>query len=151
MEKVLNLHDSSKIQRFELCCHIKSDGVHIITWISAAVSHKVEYLVVKLDDVDIPFMLPPCLFTCESIELLELKIYCIVEFPLAICLTNLTDLILEGVVLPDNDSIQKLFSGCPVLEKLVLENCNWGDLKAVTISAPKLCILSIFSKATGWL
>ncbi|KAE7995431.1 hypothetical protein FH972_000225 [Carpinus fangiana] len=50
---------------------------------------------------------------------------------------------------PEHDPIHArgvsmLFSGLPVLEELKLEDCSWGDLKFLTISAPKLHSLSIF-------
>ena len=37
----------------------------------------------------------------------------------------------------------KFFSGLPVLEELELENCNWVNLKVVSISAPKLLLIRI--------
>ncbi|XP_059436990.1 uncharacterized protein LOC132170101 [Corylus avellana] len=60
-----------------------------------------------------------------------------------ICFPNLKILTMKRVTFSDDYSIQQLLSAPPLLEKLELHNCSWGDLKAVTISAPKLQYLSI--------
>ncbi|XP_059435469.1 F-box/LRR-repeat protein At2g42720-like isoform X2 [Corylus avellana] len=48
--------------------------------------------------------------------------------------------------LPTKDAVRTsvLSKSLPVLEELKLDDCSWGDLKFVTISAPKLNSLSIF-------
>jgi hypothetical protein len=60
-----------------------------------------------------------------------------------ICFPNLKILTMKYVTFWDEDSIQQLLSAPPLLEKLELHNCSWGDLKVVTISAPNLQYLSI--------
>ncbi|KAE8021488.1 hypothetical protein FH972_007373 [Carpinus fangiana] len=67
---------------------------------------------------------------------------CILKLPSAICLSSLKILRIQRVSFSNEYLTGKLFSGLPVLEEMKLENCSWGHLKSVSISAPKL--LSIF-------
>jgi hypothetical protein len=60
-----------------------------------------------------------------------------------ICFSNLKILTIKRVTFLDKYLTQQLFSGTPVLEKLDILDCSWGDLKVVTISAPKLHSLRI--------
>jgi hypothetical protein len=68
----------------------------------------------------------------------------ILKLPTTICFSNLKILTIKDVTFSNDYLTQQLFSGLPVLGELKLEDCSWGDLKFVTISAPKLHSLSIF-------
>jgi hypothetical protein len=60
-----------------------------------------------------------------------------------ICFSNLNILTIKNVTFSDEYLTRQLFSGPPLLEKLDILDCSWGDLKVVTISAPKLHSLRI--------
>ncbi|KAE7995435.1 hypothetical protein FH972_000229 [Carpinus fangiana] len=60
-----------------------------------------------------------------------------------ICFSNLNILTIKDVTFSDEYLTRQLFSGPPLLEKLDILDCSWGDLKVVTISAPKLHSLRI--------
>ncbi|KAE7995471.1 hypothetical protein FH972_000256 [Carpinus fangiana] len=68
---------------------------------------------------------------------------CILNLPTTIWFSNLKILTINNVTFSDECLTQQFFSGLPVLEKLQLEDCSWGILKVVRISAPNLRFLSI--------
>ncbi|KAF3948897.1 hypothetical protein CMV_025158 [Castanea mollissima] len=113
VERVLLLRDSSDIKTFTLSCDVLRDASHVSAWISAAVRQ------------------------------LELAMPCILKLPPTICFTNLKTLNFSYVTFTKEHSTEKLFSGLPVLEELELQNCNWVNLKVVSISAPKLLSIRI--------
>ncbi|KAJ4801388.1 F-box family protein [Rhynchospora pubera] len=72
--------------------------------------------------------LPDLIFSCKSLQKLELTLYTDEEVttirPKSIHLPSLQNLVLRGVELSDDDNfMQKLSSGCPALETLYLETC----------------------------
>lgn len=83
------------------------------------------------------------MFTCESLEVLELNMFYDLKLPSHICFSSLKKLGLPNVSFLDDRSTQQLFSGCPVLEELSIFNCEWENVKAVCISAPMLRELKI--------
>ncbi|XP_059438753.1 F-box/LRR-repeat protein At4g14103-like [Corylus avellana] len=146
VDRALCLRDSSSvIKRFTLCCDVLLDASRVCTWISTAVSHNVQELNIDIRDFDVVFSLPSCLFTCKTLTSLYLNMWSyILKLPTTICFSNLKILTIKDVTFSNEYLTQQLFSGLPVLEELKLEDCSWGNLKFVTISAPKLHSLSIF-------
>nr|XP_023899009.1 F-box/FBD/LRR-repeat protein At5g56420-like isoform X1 [Quercus suber]XP_023899010.1 F-box/FBD/LRR-repeat protein At5g56420-like isoform X1 [Quercus suber]XP_023899011.1 F-box/FBD/LRR-repeat protein At5g56420-like isoform X1 [Quercus suber] len=143
VERVLLLRDSSDTKKFTLYCHVLRDASHVSAWISAAVRRNVQQLYIRLYNFREPFSLPHSLFTCMTLTELQLEMPCILKLPPTICFTNLKTLSLSRVTFAKEHSTEKLFSGLPVLEDLELENCNWVNLKVVSISAPKLLSIRI--------
>ncbi|KAK1418040.1 hypothetical protein QVD17_27177 [Tagetes erecta] len=68
---------------------------------------------------------------------------CVLEFPSVVYLPYLKTLYLSLVAFTNDGSTQKLLSGCPVLEELTLVDCEWLNLKNITISSPTLKRLTI--------
>ncbi|KAM3749357.1 hypothetical protein ACB098_05G178300 [Castanea mollissima] len=143
VERVLLLRDSSDIKTFTLSCDVLRDASHVSAWISAAVRRNVQQLCIYLYNFRKPFSLPHSLFTCMTLTELELAMPCILKLPPTICFTNLKTLNFSYVTFTKEHSTEKLFSGLPVLEELELQNCNWVNLKVVSISAPKLLSIRI--------
>eukprot|EP00268_Persea_americana_P067686 TRINITY_DN9345_c0_g1_i5.p2 TRINITY_DN9345_c0_g1~~TRINITY_DN9345_c0_g1_i5.p2 ORF type:complete len:101 (+),score=8.14 TRINITY_DN9345_c0_g1_i5:681-983(+) len=71
------------------------------------------------------YALPSWLFRCESLISLYLKA-CDVVVPNSVCFSSLVSLVMSQVHL-GNDSIPALLNGCPLLEDLVLERCDFAD------------------------
>lgn len=72
-----------------------------------------------------PIMLPSSLLACE--ELVELKLFgdfTIRDLPSSLHWPNLKVVLIEDVDLADRDSLEDLLRGCPVLEKLYINNCK---------------------------
>ncbi|GMP53631.1 hypothetical protein CsSME_00019038 [Camellia sinensis var. sinensis] len=75
VERVLLLHDASDIKRLSLRFTVVVNSSRLNSWISAAVRHNVEELDLSLP-VQTRFVLPCCLFTCDSLVVLKLFMDC---------------------------------------------------------------------------
>ncbi|XP_059447554.1 F-box/LRR-repeat protein At2g29930-like isoform X2 [Corylus avellana] len=145
VDRALCLRDSSIMKRFSLSCDVLGDASRVYTWISTVVRrHNVQELHIKLRKVEGFAPLPYCLFTSNTLTSLHLDMSYILKVPTTICFSSLKILGIERVTFSNEYLTQQLFSGLPVLEELKLINCSWGNLKFVSISAPKLHSLSIF-------
>ncbi|PRQ34513.1 putative F-box domain, FBD domain, leucine-rich repeat domain, L domain-containing protein [Rosa chinensis] len=147
VERALLLRGPADIKRFSLSFPVLSDASRVHSWISATVRRNVEVLSICLygfkEPLKEPNLLPCSLFTSSTLKELELCLPCIFKVPCTVCFSSLRSLTLTLLVFSDDCSTQKLFSGCPVLEELTLQDCNWANLKFVSICAPKLLTLSI--------
>ncbi|OMO66546.1 hypothetical protein CCACVL1_21095 [Corchorus capsularis] len=107
--------------------------------------HKVQKLDLSLPEKR-DFLLPPDLFTSQSLSEFKLELsYGRLLVPSSIYLFSLKTLYLLGVKFPEDESTEQLFSGCPVLEELVLESCHWTNLNNVTLFIPSLRKFTICS------
>ncbi|XP_034897392.1 F-box/LRR-repeat protein At3g26922 [Populus alba] len=143
VDRVLALRGPSNIEKFYLSCKVKDDPSRVGTWISAAVNRNVKDLYLELCDFEASFNLPHCLFNCETLTELEINMPYILKLPSSISLSCLKILNLYEVTFTDDHSTQQLFS-LPNLVELELHECNWMNLMAVSISAPKLQSLDIY-------
>ncbi|KAF8031669.1 hypothetical protein BT93_D0780 [Corymbia citriodora subsp. variegata] len=149
VERVLLLCDLSSIKAFSLTCMVDKEVYYdgnesrVNSWITAAIRRNVEELRLHLtvDCRDTVYMLPHCMFRCETLRELHLEMNCDLKLPSSVCLTNLKVLSLTEVWFEDDNSVEKLLS-CPSLEKLSLDRCIW-DLEVLQISAPNLLYLTI--------
>ncbi|XP_042503888.1 putative F-box/FBD/LRR-repeat protein At1g78760 [Macadamia integrifolia] len=126
------------------------DTSHAYTWISTAVSHNVQELSVYYyprEHFALPiclFELPICLFRCKSLRVLKLNLYeSILNLPPSIHLPFLNTLHLISVTFSDNNLTRKLFSNCPVLKEVILEDCAVRDLSVLHISSLSIERLTI--------
>ena len=143
VERALALRDSSNIKDFSVSCDVECETYRINSWISAVVKHKVQVLYLGLANFQESLELTPSLFTCESLKELTLSMFHYLELPSSVSFPSLKKLILIEVIFPDDNSTQQLFSGCPILEELVIIDCIWNNVKAVCISPPMLRFLYI--------
>ncbi|XP_062013945.1 FBD-associated F-box protein At4g13985-like [Rosa rugosa] len=144
VDRALILRDAD-IEQFSLSFPVKKgDASRVSSWTSGLVWRNVEKLSLALDGARSKFFLPPCLFTCATLRDLELYVPTKLKVPATVSFPSLRRLSLNSLVFTDDYSTQKLFSGCPVLNELSLINCNWANLKSVTISASNLLSLIIY-------
>ncbi|PIA41545.1 hypothetical protein AQUCO_02200167v1 [Aquilegia coerulea] len=142
VNQFLNCHDESNIHKFSLLTSVDNSSYHhILEWISFAVNHNVQELVLDFDN-DKLNSLPCCLFTCQSLTLLSLNFINLnlpthTEFPM------LKTLKLRFVRLYGEDPLNQLISSCPVLEDFLMQACVWDSQTALNISAPTLKSLKI--------
>lgn len=142
VQRVLQLRDTSTIEKFRLSCRVCFSASHVCTWLSSAIRNNVQELDLCLF-VEEPFSLPKCVFDSKSLLVLKLEMNCILELPDSISFPCLRTLHLCLVTFPDDSSTQRLFSGCPVLQELAVLDCEWMNLKSVSISIPSLKSLTI--------
>ncbi|KAJ0100940.1 hypothetical protein Patl1_05019 [Pistacia atlantica] len=138
MERVLKDHDPTCIRKFSLvarCMGISSSRIN--SWVSLALSREVQELQLDISS-ETPFVWPNSLFAAESLRILKLRIYSIFNVPSFVHFSNLKTLHLRELAFPGDESTNQFFTGCPVLQELVLLNCAWKHTKRVTISIPTL-------------
>ncbi|XP_050138225.1 F-box/FBD/LRR-repeat protein At5g53840-like [Malus sylvestris] len=143
VDRVLSLRDSLDIQKFRLHCYYRvEDFSRIVGWICTAIRHNVVELdlCVYSDNIVCPtFELPQCVFMCKTLVVLKVKSNCITYgLPTSGCFPRLKFLDVK-VEYPEDDSMEKLFSCCPVLEDLSI-NATVRDLLVLMfkVSAPEL-------------
>ena len=141
VDRVL-LHDSAHIQKLRLSFDMPVRLIRPYLWVKFAVMRNVQELDLSLP-VNTTFFLHPSLFTSKSLTKLQLYMDCVLKVPSSICLSALKMLHLSVKFL-DDQSCQQPFSGCPVLQELVLYGCVYKNLKRITISIPTLRRLTIY-------
>ncbi|KAI0495187.1 hypothetical protein KFK09_025337 [Dendrobium nobile] len=126
IERALSLHEGLKIKRF--CARFRYNSNYIPrvdSWVSFAVARNVEKLVLDLFCVENgvqPYVIPGILYKCRSLRELEVN-FCRFVPPSSFCLSSLKKLVVNNTVFV-GEMLKILISGCPVLEELVLVNCN---------------------------
>ncbi|ESQ47209.1 hypothetical protein EUTSA_v10027812mg [Eutrema salsugineum] len=112
-------------------------------WVEIAVSHSVRELNITYDS-DNGNIFPSSFYTCKSL----------VDVPSTVCLPSLKTLELESVAYPNQESLQRLLSICPVLEELSMHYDGEHDklslyighdlvLEGYVIDAPSLKYLKL--------
>lgn len=147
VEAALSHRDrQSCLVSFSLSCKVFRDTARINTWITAAIWCNVEELCLILDSVQDSLMLPCFTFMCNTLKKLHIEMEQTLLIPSAtatICFPRLKHLTLKGVKFLDDESTQKLLSS-PLLEELIMEWCDWVNIKSVTVTAPNLQKLIIY-------
>ncbi|XP_050247051.1 F-box/LRR-repeat protein At4g14103-like isoform X3 [Quercus robur] len=141
VDRVL-LHDSAHIQKLRLSFDMPVRLIRPYLWVKFAVMRNVQELDLSLP-VRATFLLHSSLFTSKSLSKLQLYMDCVLRLPSSICFSALKMLHISVTFL-DDQSCQELFSGCPVLQELVLYSCVYKNIKSVTISIPTLRRLTIY-------
>ncbi|KAI3977400.1 hypothetical protein MKX01_000313 [Papaver californicum] len=121
------------------------DSNRIDVWITALIMRKVEELSLCLTK---NFMLPPCLFTSETLTILEIEMAGDLStkikktgslgFPPEISFPRLKILHFKHIVFVDEGWNVQFFSSCPVLEELMLTYCYMMKNKVFHISVASL-------------
>ncbi|XP_047336870.1 F-box/LRR-repeat protein At4g14103-like [Impatiens glandulifera] len=153
VERVLLLRDNFNIKKFRLSCRVPDNAARVNAWISAATRHKTEELDICLF-VDSSLVLPRSVFNSEVLQTLKIEMSCSLILPDSISFPCLKTLQISLAIFVDEESTQNLFSSCPVLENLVILECEWMYLKKTTFSIPTLKSLVIedlpyFGGSTG--
>ncbi|KAI3891558.1 hypothetical protein MKX03_033105 [Papaver bracteatum] len=124
---------SPTIKKFCLSFDISIGKSLIDGWITTVLRKKIEELV--LNDCRGSTLLPPGLFSCESLAILEIsKSY--FQLPESVFFPNLKILRLR-VFLENEQVIQRLISNSPILEELSLKGFNW-PIQHLRIFCPNL-------------
>ncbi|KAL5710718.1 hypothetical protein ACHQM5_021248 [Ranunculus cassubicifolius] len=146
--RVLFFRHSSPIQKFVLSSYYDSCGTfHVDSWIRAAVQRNIQTLDLQFYPKSSLLELPQCLFNCTTLTSLALDFSLgldeepkriVVPLPDSINLTGLRYMLLRSIGMMSTKSIDKVLSGCPVLEKLVIMRCQFVESKCLAISSPRL-------------
>ncbi|XP_027184458.1 probable FBD-associated F-box protein At1g32375 isoform X2 [Coffea eugenioides] len=142
VNKVLLLSTVQNILKFRLCCGNELiEPFYVNAWISTAIIRNVRVLKVVVFDyrrADVVIELPSCLFTCRTLEDLELWDNLDINTPNLVCLPRLKRLTLSYVQYRNDESVGKLISGCPILEFLDISRYGFDNVTVFVISSPSL-------------
>uniref|UniRef100_A0A2N9I8T0 F-box domain-containing protein n=1 Tax=Fagus sylvatica TaxID=28930 RepID=A0A2N9I8T0_FAGSY len=141
---VLSHRDGFAIRNCNLSCYTSHASAHLYSWTCAVIACKVQELTLKSELFRVG-QLPWSLLTCKTLVVLKIHGRFMFNFPTYVCLPRLKVLHLNSVIYGDDDSMQKLFSSCPVLEDLVIKRHDWDGVGIMNIYVPSLKRLSIFS------
>lgn len=142
VDRTFVLRKLGYIDRFSLKCRQNIDVSSVNIWIYAALWRNIRELdfCVSLNEFT---QLPGDLFACPTLVVLKLSGNFVINLPIKICLPNLKILHLNGNSFPNEDSIQRFISSCPVLEDLAMSRCLLDNIRIFNISAPTLKSLTI--------
>ncbi|XP_062011818.1 putative FBD-associated F-box protein At3g50710 [Rosa rugosa] len=148
IDNVLFFRDSTDIHKFRLHSISVEDFDRICGWIGAAIRRNVVELDLSVkyyggdEDHQQIFKLPKSVFTCKTLRVLKLWSNFIINAPESGCFPNLKSLCVH-FDLPVNNSMEKLFSCCPVLEDLSIHGNHGFYGLNFTVSAPELKTLKV--------
>ncbi|KAL7144323.1 hypothetical protein ABFS83_07G004800 [Erythranthe nasuta] len=148
IDKVFMLRKVENIHTFRLTQDVDCTDHQMEAWMTSATAH-------NLQNLELPYLfsvvVPRCVFTCKTLVDLRLQ-NCEALIPIGngICLPRLKTLHLIKFHFEDDDTLQHLISGCPVLDELVIcigpfswvpESCNLLTVKRLTVHL-EFCIFS---------
>ncbi|XP_057956151.1 F-box/LRR-repeat protein At2g42730-like [Malania oleifera] len=154
--RVLALRNSQLINRFRFKCAAGQFlgyemKPHLNTWISVALWHGVRELDLHISPLTKSNLLPCRLFTSATLRVLKLTMNgAELNVPASVRFSSLKILHLRSMVFVDDGSVKRLFSGCSVLEDLLIEFCNFNRMKVVDISIPTLLMLTINGRTSNY-
>ncbi|XP_057952964.1 F-box/LRR-repeat protein At4g14103-like, partial [Malania oleifera] len=154
--RVLALGNSLLINRFRLKCTAGQFlgyemKPHLNTWISVALWHGVRELDLHISPLTKSNLLPCSLFTSATLRVLKLTMNgAELNVPASVRFSSLKILHLRSMVFVDDGSVKCLFSGCSVLEDLLIEFCNFSRMKVIDISIPTLQRLTINGRTSNY-
>ena len=140
--RVLALRKPFPVKKFRLVLRrVDVNQSHVLTWVSYAIEHGVQelHLLVKRNRT---CELPRSLFSCESLEVLELKGLIVLDCPPSVHLPNLKHLYLRKIEYANDDSFHRLLTGSPNLLRLHVLNEPYDNVNLV-FNNPKLEYLNI--------
>lgn len=153
VDRVLGLQGDFPVNRFSLKCGNGVDDVGVTRWILKALELGVKDLDLRMaldwDDV----LFPPQVFVSKSLVRLRIgaRIGIVfgggptIDVEQHVSLPKLKTLHIDSVVIGNqtNFCLDKLLSGCPVLEELVLINLWWDHWESCSLSVPTLKRLTL--------
>ncbi|KAE8723529.1 hypothetical protein F3Y22_tig00012370pilonHSYRG00134 [Hibiscus syriacus] len=147
MDKMLFFRSEGRIEQFRLyhICISEIDDSRVFGWIFAALWLGVKEInmVFAGKYINIPTLLTALLFTSKSLVRLKLDMPFLMTVPIHVRLPSLKTLELRSVKFEDDDSIKRVFAGCPLLEDLSIFDCDLRNITCLKISNPSLTSLTL--------
>jgi hypothetical protein len=134
---------SNRIESLSIRIYNTVDADKVDSLISSASNHKIQYLRLSLGDQNNEFVLPHSFSAFESLSELCLGLTFTLHIPTGICFPSLKKLNVSDVTFANEDSVQQLFSGCPILQELELYNCDWKNIQQINVAISTLRKLRI--------
>ncbi|EOA14547.1 hypothetical protein CARUB_v10027785mg [Capsella rubella] len=151
VDKFLLLHKAPVLETMNLSLCRNCCPTDIQTWINLAVSRGLQNLIIHRYRPGSGFIrLPRSLYTCGTLVTLKIASEFIVDYvPLTISFWSLKVLALCFVKFSSNELVDRILSGCPVLEDLKVIRGSNDNVKTFTIAVPSLKILTIIETTCG--
>ncbi|XP_021749198.1 F-box protein At4g09920-like [Chenopodium quinoa] len=157
VDNVLKASQSQKITTFRLhfggyceirypsscnrVCFPDMEPMRLNAWLTFPLARAVRELDIYAR-VRTPGNLPSTIFVCGTLELLKLDVNLDLDVPLSVRLPNLKEFNLSLIFFPFDDSVARLVSSCPSLQRLDLYGA-WLPEAPLVISSPSLHRLAI--------
>ncbi|KAI8545932.1 hypothetical protein RHMOL_Rhmol07G0075800 [Rhododendron molle] len=136
--RLLLLRKTPHINRFVLTCYTRWGNPHLNAWISSVVWRNAKELDIAVYVKEFGMVPSNDIFTCKTLVNLRLRGEYILLDPISVCLPNVKVLHLSRLEFKDDDTIRRVFSGCPLLEELVLSKCTLESVQTLDISSHSL-------------
>lgn len=142
VERSLFLHKAPVIETLHLKLGQNCGSGDIETWIRAAEKHCVHELIIEIDKPSSNktlVTLPGSLYTwCRTLKTLILSNAILVDVTSPVSFPSLKKLSLTCVKHGGEEFVNKLLSSCPVLEDLVVEQCEDDSVTIMSVRVPSL-------------
>ncbi|OMO76656.1 F-box/LRR-repeat protein [Corchorus capsularis] len=120
-------------------------------WVRRALLRSVKFLYLHIDttaQTQNNFFLPRSLFESTSLEVLVLEFVreagnIVIQVPNRVSLTTLRHLKISGIRFEDGESLERLLTGCTVLQQLSMINCDLATQEIFRISQTSVETLEI--------
>ncbi|PSS31861.1 F-box/FBD/LRR-repeat protein [Actinidia chinensis var. chinensis] len=125
VDRVLDSRDNSiNLEKFGLSCSGNCDLSLVRKWVCLVIGLNVKEIKLGLN-LRGHFELPISLFRCHTLVVLRLNWKIFVDVPMVVSFLSLKVLHFNGVKFSCYESVEKILSGCPVLEELMIRKCRW--------------------------
>ncbi|KAL5730953.1 hypothetical protein ACHQM5_003727 [Ranunculus cassubicifolius] len=143
VEKVLLLHETTCIHKFCLSWSWRTllDPSRVNVWVASVLRRKVREIDLNIY-VDLPFVFPRTIFTCESLAVLNIT-NCDLKIPKSSVFPSLKVLSINVLEISCDAEIQEVSFSCPSLRELEIFECQWERIKTFNISTPALRTLKV--------
>ncbi|XP_059650276.1 F-box/LRR-repeat protein At4g14103-like [Cornus florida] len=131
------LRNLTDLHTFRLRCTRSYDVSNLNFFISTALARNLRelHLFLEMEGYN---GLPREIFTCTSLVAIELVGRFVLNVPTLVRLQNLKTLVMKTLEFSDDDSINRLLSGCPLLEEFSIRSSDLKNISVFHISAPAL-------------
>ncbi|CAH2069761.1 unnamed protein product [Thlaspi arvense] len=148
VDRSLFLHEAPAIEALNFKLGVVRGSDDIRVWIRAAEKRAVRELIIKIVTWKSPVELPRSLYrSCRTLETLKLSSAVLVDDVASpVSFPSLKTLSLESIKYPDDVFLDKLLSGCPVLQDLVVEQCPGDNVPILSVRMPHLKSLALSKK-----
>ncbi|XVF18878.1 hypothetical protein REPUB_Repub11eG0061400 [Reevesia pubescens] len=143
--RVLIFNNVASLDKFYLKFNAFYHPSDVKTWLWAAVARDVKELDITIDGMEnFPLLKLPCaLFTAKRLNVLKLSHGIELDVPGIVSLPSLKVLHLVWTKYTNDESVSRLFAGCPVLQELLVDGFAADNALNLNISIPTLKRLSI--------
>ncbi|KAG7560166.1 FBD domain [Arabidopsis thaliana x Arabidopsis arenosa] len=144
-------HRTPFLESLHLRIEDESDALDVGILIGIAFARHMRKFVLKFPFQEESYVrFPSAWCSCnDTLEILKLKYYILLDFPSLVCLKSLRKLHLYHVKFKDEESVCNLLCGCPSLEDLVVHRYSTIDVLTYTIVVPSLQRLTIYDDYYG--